>query len=62
MHRTPLVIIAVFLGIIAALLTGILTAAGRAHLTAAIISGGGAFVVVPLVLLIEGRLGLFLSF
>lgn len=58
--RTLLVVIALLLGVVAALLTGILTTCGGAPLTTAVLSGGGAFAaMVPLALLIERELGLF---
>jgi ABC-type dipeptide/oligopeptide/nickel transport system permease component len=59
-HRTLLVLVAVLLGVIAALVVGILTAVGGAHVTASVLSGGAAFVaVVPLALLVQKELGLF---
>jgi hypothetical protein len=61
-YRILLVLTAVLIGVIAALATGILTVVGGAHLAAAVISGGGAFIaVVPLVLFVERELGLFSS-
>jgi hypothetical protein len=59
-HRTLLVLVSILLGIIAALVTGILVSSGGAPITAAALSGGGAFfATVPLALLIEKELGLF---
>jgi hypothetical protein len=59
-ERTLLVLVAVLLGIIAALLTGLLVAARDAEPVSATLAGGGAFVaVVPLVIGIEHALGLF---
>lgn len=52
-NRLLLVVIAILLGIIVALLAGILTVAGGSHLPAAIVSGAVAFGgTVSLVLLI----------
>lgn len=58
--RTLLVLVAVLLGVIAALLTGILVATRDAEPVSAVLAGGGAFVaVVPLVIGIQHALGLF---
>jgi hypothetical protein len=59
-HRTLLVLVSILLGVIAALVTGILVSSGGAAITAAALSGGGAFfATVPLALLVEKELGLF---
>lgn len=56
-YGTLKVLVAVLSGIIAALVTGILAVAGGVSLPAAVISGGGALVVVaPLVLLLAREL------
>ncbi|MGH3983539.1 MAG: hypothetical protein ACRDST_12870 [Pseudonocardiaceae bacterium] len=61
-YRALLVLVAMLIGVVAALVTGILTVVGGANLATAVISGGGAFVaVVTLALLVESILGLFSS-
>jgi hypothetical protein len=58
-ERTLLVLVAVLLGCIAALLTGILVAARDAEPVSAVLAGGSAFIaVIPLVIAIEYALGL----
>lgn len=59
-HRALLVLVSILLGIIAALVTGMLVVGRDGQLISGFLAGGGAFVVtVPLALLIERELGLF---
>jgi hypothetical protein len=61
-HRVLLVLVAILLGVVVALVAGILLAIGGMRLTPVILGSGAAFATtVPLVLLIERELGLFAS-
>lgn len=59
-RRILLVVVALLLGVIVGLITGILTAIGGTTVAGEFLSGGAAFsAAVPLALLLEKELGLF---